>query len=439
VSRALPGVGDVLSALVIDGIDDEGRGRAVVGDGAAAVDVAVRGALPGDVVDARVERVWDARRLAQARRLSTVDDDAPHAPRTCAHRGPCPACPLHGVDDGFVLAFKRARVAQAFVDVGLVVDVAPTIAGSGVRQKVKLVAGGAPGRLVLGHYVPHSHVVVDATGCGHAPDAIADVVLALRDRLDGHRIGPDVVAAVIARQFAEGIAVVVVAHGPPPVALAALCPPGARGLVWRVPSRGQSDNAIVGGDVTATFGDVTGTPLDARAGDPPVDVDTFCQADPASAQLLVKEAAAFVTVGPGDGSFVADLYAGTGAFARALVHAGHRVVAVESFPASALALARLPGVEAIPARVEDAIALLAERAPHAAIVDPPKKGLGDDVALALAGLPLQRLALVSCDVDAGARDTRALVDAGFVVDAVVPVDLFPGSAEVEVLTLLRRA
>ncbi|HEY1100936.1 MAG TPA: hypothetical protein VGF99_18500, partial [Myxococcota bacterium] len=51
---------------------------------------------------------------------------------------------------------------------------------------------------------------------------------------------------------------------------------------------------------------------------------------------------------------------------------------------------------------------------------------------------LRRLAVVSCDVDAGARDVKALVAGGFVVDAVVPVDLFPGSAEVEVLTLLRR-
>ena len=439
MSRGLPQAGEVLSGLVVDGIDDEGRGRAVVGAGDALVDVAVRGALPGDVVSARVERVWDARRLVQARRLSLVDDDVPHAPRTCAHRGPCPACPLHGVDEGFVLAFKRARVAQAFADAGVVVDVAPTIAGGGLRQKVKLVAGGAPGRLVLGHFVPHSHVVVDATGCGHAPDELADVTVALRERLDAHRLGPDAIVAVIARRFVEGTAVVVVAHAPPPVPLAALCPPGARGLAWRVPSRGQSDNAIVGGDVVGVWGTVTGTPLDARPGDPPVDVDTFCQADPVSAQALVQAAVAFVTEGLEDACVVADLYAGTGAFSRMLVDAGCRVVAVESFPASAKALSRLRGVEGIAARVEDALPVLAERAPRAAVADPPKKGLGDDVARALAGLPLQRVALVSCDVDAGARDARAFVDRGFVIDAVVPVDLFPGSAEVEVLTLLRRA
>ena len=55
-----------------------------------------------------------------------------------------------------------------------------------------------------------------------------------------------------------------------------------------------------------------------------------------------------------------------------------------------------------------------------------------------AATTLKRVALVSCDVDTGAHDAKTLVDAGFVVDAIIPVDLFRGSAEVEVLTLLSR-
>jgi 23S rRNA (uracil1939-C5)-methyltransferase len=88
--------------------------------------------------------------------------------------------------------------------------------------------------------------------------------------------------------------------------------------------------------------------------------------------------------------------------------------------------------------VEDARAPLTDRAPRGCVADPPKKGLGAEGVATLVALPLRRVALVSCDVDAGARDAAALVAAGFVVAAVVPFDLFPGSAEVEVLTLLRR-
>jgi len=434
----LPAVGDVLARLVVDGVDDEGRGRATLGKGANSVDVAVRGALPGDVVDARIERAWPARGLVQARCLTAVDDGPLHEPRTCAHRGPCAACPLHGVDDGFVLALKRARVERAFADAGLAVAVGDTVPGGGLRQKVKLVAGGAPGRLVLGHYVPHSHVIVDATGCGHADDALQDAVVGLRARLEAHRLGPPLIAAVIARRFVEGTVVVVVATAPSPVSLAALLPPGVRGLSWRVPDATQSDNAIVGGVVVGSVGLVQGTPLGAATGDPVVDVDTFCQADPVSAGVLVDAAVAHVTGGLPEGAVIADLYAGTGAFARSLARAGARVVAVESFAPSAAALAALPGVAAIAARVEDALERIGESAPVGLVADPPKRGLGPTVAPALARLPVARVALVSCDVDAGARDARAFVDAGFVVDAVVPVDLFPGSAEVEALTLLRR-
>jgi 23S rRNA (uracil1939-C5)-methyltransferase len=438
VSDSLPVVGDVLEHLVVDAVDDEGRGRCVLGQGAQAIDIAVRGAFPGDVVAARVERIWASRRLVQARSLSAAGEGPLHKERACAHRGPCAACPLHGVDEGFVLAFKRARVERAFAELGLVVDIEDTVPGSGQRQKVKLVAAGTPGRLLLGHYAPHSHDVVDATGCGHADDELQDAVRAVRQRLDAHRLGPAVVAAVIARRFVEGVAVVIVGTGPPPVPLALLWPETVRGVAWRVPGAAQSENAIVGGVVHQSVGELRGTSLGAARGDPVVEVDTFCQADPVSAQVLVQKAVDFVVDQSQPGEAFADLYAGTGAFARALVDRGRAVVAVENFPASASALARVPGVQAVCARVEEAGQELASFAPVGIVADPPRKGLGVPLVQALVGLPARRVALVSCDVDAGARDVQAFVHAGFRVAAVIPVDLFPGSAEVEVLTLLLR-
>ena len=101
------------------------------------------------------------------------------------------------------------------------------------------------------------------------------------------------------------------------------------------------------------------------------------------------------------------------------------------------ALSTLKNTTAVGGKVEDAITSVLARAPVAAVVDPPRKGLLD-VAAVLASSSLRRVAVVSCDVDAGARDVKALVAGGFVIVEVVPVDLFPGSAEVEMLTLLRR-
>jgi 23S rRNA (uracil1939-C5)-methyltransferase len=436
-----PRDGDTLRALVVDAIDDEGRGRATLDLDGADWDIAVRGALPGDVVDAVVERVWPARTLLQARRLGALGEGAGplHVGRSCGHDGPCPACPLHGADEGFVLALKRARVEQATVDVGLDPRlVGDTVAGGAFRQKVKLVVDDADdGGLVLGHYVPHTHHIEDASACALTDDATVSATDALQARLEAAGLRAALVKAVILRRFAEGVAAVVVASGPCPVPLDVLWHRATlRGLSWRVQDRGASDNAIVGGRIAASVGAVAGTPL---GGGPAVVVDSFCQADAEGAAWLVQRACAFAVDGIDEGDVVLDLYAGAGAFARGLCAAGaRRVVAVESFPASVMALAALPGVAAIGGRVEDVLDDALRDAPVAAVVDPPKKGLGP-VAARLAAVPsLRRIALVSCDVDAGMRDARALADGGFVVEEIIPVDLFRGSAEVEVLTLLSR-
>jgi len=436
-----PRDGDTLQGLVIDAVDDEGRGRTTRDLDGAAWDVAVRGALPGDVVDAVVERVWPARTLLQARRLGALGEGAGplHIARTCAHDGPCPACPLHGVDDGFALALKRARIEQAAVDAGIDPRlVRDTVAGGPFRQKVKLVVDDADdGGLVLGHYIPHTHALEDASGCALADDATAAAIDALQARLERSGLHAGLVKAVILRRFEEGVGAVVVATAPCPVPLDAVWDRTTlRGLSWRVQDAAASDNAIVGGRVDASVGVVTGTPL---GGGPAVVVDSFCQADAAGAAWLVERACAFVCAGVAEADVVLDLYAGAGAFARGLLLAGaRRVVAVESFPASVTALGAIDGVRAVGGRVEDVLHDAVGDGPVAAVVDPPRKGLGP-VAARLAAVPsLRRIALVSCDVEAGLRDARALTDGGFVIEAIIPVDLFRGSAEVEVLTLLSR-
>ncbi len=417
--------GQIVTGIAIEGVDDEGRGRGVVG----SWDVAVRGAFPGDLVDrALIEVVFAQRQLAQARRLGPARGPL-HIERSCGHEGPCAACPLHGVDEGFAAALKQERVSQALHDVGIDAVVDPVEAGAGLRQKVKLVSGGRRGALRLGHYVPHTHELAPAIHCAHSQDAIVDVVAALQQRLDEQGLGPERIKALIAREFVEGTGVVVVGTGPAPP-LGRLRVPGCSGISWRRDDEGK--NSLVGGSVVDVDGDPLGTPLD---GGPRCAVDAFCQADVQGAARLVELAADFAVV---DGQALCfDLYAGTGAFARALLARGAaRVVAVEVSDASVAALGTIPGVSAIQGRVEDVIEQLrAEGAVDGVVVDPPKKGLGP-AAIDVAALQSRRVALVSCDVDAGARDAKVFVDAGYAIVRVVPVDLFAGSSEVEMLTLL---
>lgn len=431
-------VGDVLEAEIV-AVDDEGRGRGHVLGADDELELAVRGALPGDVVRCQVERVWSAHGIAQARALSFTREGPLHVERSCTHARPCAGCPTHGVEPTFALAWKKARVELALADVGLDVNVADVEPARAPRQKVKLVVESRR----VGLYVPHTHLPSDATRCAHQHPAITAALTTLAPVLV--RIAP--VRAVIARAFVEGVGVVVVSeqapHGQDWRALGALV--DGRPIVslaLRLQPGEGSRNSLVRGEAERFVGPRALTPLEGGA---PVPVDAFCQPDPELASHLYRRVARFLVGGLdraslADATFL-DLYAGTGGFARALVEQGAgRVVAVERTAASSTTLVPGTGLVPLPMSVESALPQLqgyAQRGLSGLVADPPKKGLGD-VAPALAALGARRVALVACDPDAGARDARVFVDAGYGVVAVEAFDLFAGTIEVETMLLLER-
>ena len=72
------------------------------------------------------------------------------------------------------------------------------------------------------------------------------------------------------------------------------------------------------------------------------------------------------------------------------------------------------------------------------LLDPPRSG-ARELLPALAALAPQRLLYISCHPGSLARDLGVLVhEHGFELDAVGVVDMFPHTAHVESLALLRR-
>ena len=72
------------------------------------------------------------------------------------------------------------------------------------------------------------------------------------------------------------------------------------------------------------------------------------------------------------------------------------------------------------------------------VADPPRSGLGRDLASTLAAGPVRRIVLVSCDPAAMARDVAAMHEAGRVVTGFDAVDLFPHTHHFECVTVLER-
>ncbi|HET7378110.1 MAG TPA: 23S rRNA (uracil(1939)-C(5))-methyltransferase RlmD, partial [Anaerolineae bacterium] len=75
----------------------------------------------------------------------------------------------------------------------------------------------------------------------------------------------------------------------------------------------------------------------------------------------------------------------------------------------------------------------------AAVVDPPRAGCGPKVVKALLDHQVKRNVYVSCDPSTLARDARQLLDGGYRLIEVQPIDLFPQTYHIETVALFVRS
>lgn len=73
------------------------------------------------------------------------------------------------------------------------------------------------------------------------------------------------------------------------------------------------------------------------------------------------------------------------------------------------------------------------------ILDPPRAGSTPAFLKATAQLAQKKIVYVSCNVVTQARDLKVLLDSGFAIERVTPVDMFPHTKHVECVVVLSRA
>jgi 23S rRNA (uracil1939-C5)-methyltransferase len=171
---------------------------------------------------------------------------------------------------------------------------------------------------------------------------------------------------------------------------------------------------------------------------------------------LVRQVAGLVPQGP-----VVDLYAGVGLFGLSLAAAGVEDIAlVEGDPVSGADLDA--NAEAFGERVrvercsvEMFLQSYVGRVPRPVrrslgeggsgpartdtfIVDPPRTGISQEAMAGIVRALPARIVYVSCDVATLARDTRALLDAGYSLEGITGMDLFPNTAHVESIAAFSR-
>jgi 23S rRNA (uracil1939-C5)-methyltransferase len=143
---------------------------------------------------------------------------------------------------------------------------------------------------------------------------------------------------------------------------------------------------------------------------------------------------------------VFDLFCGIGTIALTLaLHAGEvwGVESVEEAVADAMANARLNGVDNarfFAGDVRTAMRPLVAEAgrPDVVVVDPPRAGLSQKIVRRILEAEPERIVYVSCNPTTLAPNARQMAEAGYELNVVQPVDMFPQTPHIEAVALLER-
>ena len=136
---------------------------------------------------------------------------------------------------------------------------------------------------------------------------------------------------------------------------------------------------------------------------------------------------------------LADLYGGVGVFARLSRGRWGKAIVAESNPhaiedlRSWLRVSGEQGIEVVSGGVEEVIGRVMKRSPDVVLLDPPRSGCRPEVIASLGHRRPSVIVYVACGIEALAWDGAALLKAGYRVERIASVDMFPHTPHLEVV------
>ena len=171
---------------------------------------------------------------------------------------------------------------------------------------------------------------------------------------------------------------------------------------------------------------------------------SFYQVNPIQTEVLYYTAVDLAKLNGTEVAF--DLYCGIGTISAFLSSKCSKVYGVEIVPEAiedAKENARLNDITNIDFRCGAAEELIPKMYEEENIkadvvfVDPPRKGCDKTLLDTIIKMKPQKMIYISCNVATLGRDLKYLIDNGFELQVVQPVDQFPQTAHVETIALLR--
>jgi 23S rRNA (uracil1939-C5)-methyltransferase len=446
-SQTRPARDDVLE-LTVDSLAHGGNGVARR-DGYV---VFVAGGVPGDRVRAVVGKAKKA--YAEARAIEVVEPSPDRIPPLADH----PGAPWQVLPYERQLEVKAEQVREALERIGHLEGfeldpIVPAVEQWRYRNKLEYSFGTGPdGELVCGFHAPGRwDEILPMTDCllaSERSNAVREQVLqwcrlqglSAWDRRGQHGLLRNLVVRE-GRRTGELQVRLVTSPGSIDVdslADAVTCD----GLFWT--RQEQLGETALGGETTL----ISGSPqLRERLGglDFLISPEAFFQTNTEMAEELYAVAVEFAQLRGHERVF--DLYCGIGTIGLSLAARAREVVGVEIVePAVADAIENARLNDIVNARfyagdIRLAMRELVETAgrPNVAVVDPPRAGLSQKIVRRILEAQPSRIVYVSCNPTTLAPNAAQMVEAGYRLVRVRPVDMFPQTPHIESVALLERS
>lgn len=455
---------DIVTADIEDiGVNGEGIGKV---DGYTLF---IKDAVIGDRVEAKVMKA--KKNYGYARLMKILEPSEARVQPRCAFARKCGGCQIQEMSYEQQLAFKERKVRGNLERIGgfapeLLDRVTDPAVGMdepfGYRNKAQFPFGtDREGNPVTGFYAGRTHDIIANTDCALGVPVnreILEIILAFMKeyRIPSYdeKTGQGLLRHVLIRYgfTTKEIMVCFVVNGSsiPHVdeLIRRLCGIDGMTSITLSPNTRQT-NVIMGDSYQILWGQgyITDYIGNVRYQISPL---SFYQVNPVQTEKLYSLALEYADLKGGE--TVWDLYCGIGTISLFLAQKAGQVYGVEIVPQAIEDARRNAGINGIEnaeffvGKAEEVLPEYYEKYARehggesaradVIVVDPPRKGCDEALLETIVKMQPERVVYVSCDSATLARDLKVLCGAGYELEKVRPVDMFPMTVHVETVCLL---
>ena len=440
--------------LTIDSIGGNGNGVGRI-DGFV---VFVPATAAGDRIRAKIIKVTKSYAVGKLSEILSPSKD--RCAVKCSVASKCGGCSFCHISYEAECTLKKQMINDSFSHIaGIPLTVDEFIGAQNTeryRNKAMYPVASRNGKLVSGFYASMSHRVIEHDDCLIGPEIFAKIKDAALEILT------DLSVSAYDEEKEEGVvrSLYMRKSSHDTVLLT---------LVVNADSLGNKTETTFCEKITARFPEITGILINTnkKAGNSLLGekwrtifgeeylYDTLCgkkfriapaafyQVNHAQTQKLYNKARELANIKKGDTVF--DLYCGTGTIGIIMAEENVKLVGVEISKEATIDAsfnASKNGVDGEFVCLDAGEALdtprLAEKKPDVIIIDPPRKGCGEDAARKISSFGASRIVYISCNPQTLARDLVTFKECGYAPEKAVGVDLFPRTGHVECCVLLCR-